>query len=139
MTYKEAVTSVLFKKYATFNGRASRSEYWWFILFYTALSLGLENLDFMLGWKFGEPSAFGSRPGVLDLIFSLATFLPSICVGARRLHDVNRSGWWMLMGITIIGIIPLLYWLVKKPEDNEEGRENKWGRNPLLDENHSII
>ena len=43
------------------------------------------------------------------------------------------------MGITIIGIIPLLYWLVKKPEDNEEGRENKWGRNPLLDEDHSII
>ena len=59
---------------------------------------------------------------------------PSVCVTARRLHDVNRTGWWMLIPLTVIGIIPYFYWMVKKPEDNEEGRENKWGKNPLLDE-----
>jgi len=98
------------------------------------VSAALMILDRALGWEFGEPDALGSRLGVLDSIFSIATVVPTICVAARRLHDVNRSGWWMLIPITIIGIIPFIYWMVKKPEDNEEGRENKWGTNPLLDE-----
>jgi len=134
MNMKEAVTSALVKKYATIEGRASRSEYWWFTLFTMLVSAALMILDRALGWEFGEPDALGSRLGVLDSIFSIATVVPTICVAARRLHDVNRSGWWMLIPITIIGIIPFIYWMVKKPEDNEEGRENKWGTNPLLDE-----
>ena len=134
MNMKEAVTSVVIKKYATIEGRASRSEYWWFTLFTMLVSAALMILDRALGWEFGEPDALGSRLGVLDSIFSIATVVPTICVAARRLHDVNRSGWWMLISFTIIGLIPYFYWMVKKPEDNEEGRENKWGTNPLLDE-----
>jgi uncharacterized membrane protein YhaH (DUF805 family) len=134
MNMKEAVTSVLIKKYATIEGRASRSEYWWFTLFYVLASVLSDVLDAVLGWQFGEPDPFGQQPGVLNSLFLLAILIPFICVTARRLHDVNRSGWWQLIPFTVIGIIPMFYWCVKKPEDNEEGRENKWGRNPLLDE-----
>ena len=134
MNMKEAVTSVLIKKYATIEGRASRSEYWWFTLFYVLASVLSDVLDAVLGWQFGEPDPFGQQPGVLNSLFLLAILIAFICVTARRLHDVNRSGWWQLIPFTIIGLIPFFYWLVKKPKDDEEGRENKWGTNPLLDE-----
>jgi uncharacterized membrane protein YhaH (DUF805 family) len=134
MNMKEAVTSALVKKYATIEGRASRSEFWWFTLFLVLGGILFDVLDAVLGWQFGEPDIFGNRPGVLNLLFNLAVLVPIVCVTARRLHDVNRSGWWMLIPLTVIGIIPYFYWTVKKPEDNEEGRENKWGTNPLLDE-----
>ena len=134
MNMKEAVTSAVVKKYATIEGRASRSEFWWFTLFLVLGGILFDVLDAVLGWQFGEPDIFGNRPGVLNLLYNLAVLVPIVCVTARRLHDVNRSGWWMLIQLTVIGIIPYFYWTVKKPEDNEEGRENKWGRNPLLDE-----
>ena len=133
MNMKEAVTSAVFKKYATIEGRASRSEFWWFTLFSVLGSTLFDVLDAVLGWQFGEPDIFGNRAGVLNLLFRLALLVPIVCVTARRLHDVNRSGWWMLIPLTVIGIIPYFYWTVKKPEDNEEGRENQWGKNPLLD------
>ena len=134
MNMKEAVTSALVKKYATIEGRASRSEYWWFYLFCGLGTVLFDVLDAVLGWQFGEPDPFGQQPGVLNSLFLLAILIPFICVTARRLHDVNRSGWWQLIPFTIIGLIPFFYWLVKKPKDDEEGRENKWGTNPLLDE-----
>ena len=134
MNMKEAVTSALVKKYATIEGRASRSEYWWFFLFWFLGDILFDVLDAVLGWQFGEPDIFGDQMGVLNVVYTLAMLAPFVCVTARRLHDVNRSGWWQLIPLTIIGIIPWFYWMVKKPEDNEEGRENKWGTNPLLDE-----
>ena len=133
MNMKEAVTSAVFKKYATIEGRASRSEYWWFTLFSALGGILFYVIDAVLGWQFGEPDIFGNRAGVLNLLFRLALLVPIVCVTGRRLHDVNRSGWWMLIPLTVIGIIPYFYWTVKKPEDNEEGRENQWGKNPLLD------
>ena len=133
MDIGEAVISVLVKKYSTIEGRASRSEFWWFTLFYNLGGLLTSVLDSGLGWQFGEPDMFGNPPGVLNLLFLLATIVPMVCVTARRLHDVNRSGWWMLISFTIIGLIPYFYWMVKKPVDNQEGRENKWGTNPLID------
>lgn len=131
---KEAVTSVLFKKYNDINSRASRSEYWWYALFSFLAALLCQSLDALFGWQFGQPDAMGNRSGVLVSLFYVATFIPAICVAVRRLHDVNRSGWWMLITFTIIGLIPLTYWMIKKPEDSEDGRENKWGKNPLLNE-----
>ena len=138
---KEAVSSVLVKKYATIDGRASRSEYWWFRLFSFLVHLALSNLDNALGWKFGY---LESPSGVLGSIFFLATLVPSVCVTARRLHDRGHSGWWMLftfvivlvapMMVAILALIPMIYWLVMPPKEGEEGRENKWGTNPLLDE-----
>ncbi|XXK59719.1 DUF805 domain-containing protein [Porticoccaceae bacterium nBUS_09] len=134
MNMKEAVTSALVKKYATTEGRASRSEYWWFYLFCGLGTILFDVLDAVLGWQFGTDMFGNKHRGVLNLLFTLAIIIPFICVTARRLHDVNRSGWWQLIPITIIGLIPFIYWMVKKPKDNEEGRENKWGTNPLLDE-----
>ena len=55
------------------------------------------------------------KTSLFNGIFSLLTFIPSIAVAARRLHDVNKSGWWQLLMLTIIGIFPLVYWLLKKP------------------------
>jgi uncharacterized membrane protein YhaH (DUF805 family) len=104
MTFSESVSTCLLKKYADFEGRARRSEYWWFMLFQLLVSVGLGIATGMLGLS--EVTSGG-----LSLLFSLAMLLPSIAVAARRLHDVNRSGWWQLIAFTIIGIIPLLYWM----------------------------
>lgn len=93
MNMKEAVTSALFKKYATINSRASRSEFWWFTLFCVLAGVLLQALDMLLGWELGEPDVLGNWSGVLNGLFSLAALIPTICVTARRLHDVNRSGW----------------------------------------------
>jgi uncharacterized membrane protein YhaH (DUF805 family) len=110
------------KKYATFSGRAQRAEYWYFILFYFLIYLGLAMLDGLTGTFNAETGV-----GVLTAIFSLATFLPYLAVGVRRLHDIGRSGWWLLIGIIpLIGVIVLIVFLVK---DSEPG-ENLYGANP---------
>ena len=61
------------------------------------------------------------------MIFVLAVLVPNITVTVRRLHDVDRSGWWMLIPMTIIGIIPYLYWVCKKGDEGE----NRFGPEPL--------
>ena len=81
MNFIEAVKSV-FTNYANFNGRARRSEYWWYFLFSIIVSQGL---------SFVSPSS--------SLVFSLATIIPSIAVGVRRMHDVGKSGWFILIPI----------------------------------------
>nr|WP_244598285.1 DUF805 domain-containing protein [Pseudohoeflea suaedae] len=105
----------VFRKYATFSGRARRPEYWWFVLFTFVTSLVFSVLDAML---------FGMDVEPLSTIFSLAILIPSLAVGARRLHDVGRTGWWLLLGlIPIIGWIILIFWLAKRGDDhpNEYG------------------
>ena len=81
MNFIEAVKSV-FTNYSNFNGRARRSEYWWFFLFSMIVSQGL---------------SFISSPA--SLVFSLVTIIPSIAVGVRRMHDVGKSGWFLLIPI----------------------------------------
>ena len=120
MEFGKAV-STCFSKYATFSGRASRSEYWWFYLFsilvlivsYIALFFILKSLSFG-----SDTVIFVS---VLPLIVSLVLFFPSIAVACRRLHDIGRSGWWQLISLTIIGLIPLLIWLftATRPEGDK--------------------
>jgi uncharacterized membrane protein YhaH (DUF805 family) len=95
--------------YAQFDGRASRSEYWWFYLFTLLAGLAAEII--------------GDTVGNLATLFFL---LPSFALAARRLHDVGRSGWWFLLIFTIIGIPVVLYWLVK---DSDAGA-NKYGEGP---------
>ena len=100
MTFGESI-SVCFKKYATFEGRASRSEYWWFFLF-----------------SFLASSATSMISEMLYGLFSLAVLLPSLAVGARRLHDVNRSGWFLLlMLIPIVGWIILIVWAAQESKE----------------------
>jgi uncharacterized membrane protein YhaH (DUF805 family) len=97
-----------FKKYAVFKGRASRSEYWWYALFSFLVGLGLDSLQF-------ADSGFV----LLSLLWALGTIVPSVALACRRLHDVNRSGWWLLIAlIPVVGWIILLIWYCTdaKPE-----------------------
>ena len=130
MNMKEAVTSVVIKKYATFSGRASRSEYWWFSLAYLLVYISTVILDNIFGTTYDNQSPDGWITG----LFSIAITIPSLAVWVRRLHDRGHSGWWTLIIFTIIGLIPIIYWSVMPAKEGEEGRENKWGTNPLLDE-----
>ncbi|WP_151813861.1 DUF805 domain-containing protein [Acinetobacter ursingii] len=104
------------KNYVNFSGRARRKEYWYFYLFQILLG-------FVIGLILAIIGTSESAMDVVSGLLSLAFFLPSLAVGVRRLHDVNRSGWWWLIAFTIIGLIPLLIWTVTetKPERNQWG------------------
>ncbi|RUO59871.1 DUF805 domain-containing protein [Pseudidiomarina marina] len=110
------------KKYAVFSGRARRSEYWFFVLFNTIIGFVLGFIDGILGFSDPDMSI-----GVLGAIYSLAVLIPSIAVGVRRLHDTDRSGWWLLIAlIPLIGAIVLIVFFVM---DSTPG-ENRFGPNP---------
>jgi len=102
-------TIICFKKYSTFKGRASRKEYWYFYLFTFIVSLLTYFIDISIFRKDPDGILF------INAFFSMVTLLPSLAVGCRRLHDVNKSGWWQLISLTVIGLIPLIIWLVSKP------------------------
>lgn len=122
MGFQEAVASV-FSKYATFSGRAPRSEYWYFALFNLIASIVLTIADSLLGTMSSEGDV-----GLLGGIFSLAILIPGISVGVRRLHDINKSGWWLfIILIPIIGIILLIVWHCTKGTDGA----NDYGSDPL--------
>ena len=95
-----------FQKYATFTGRASRSEFWWFALFTFLVS-----------------AALGMVSQTLQGLFSLAVLVPSIAVGVRRLHDIGKSGWFMLIWlIPFVGWIIMIYWACQPSSAG-----NEWG------------
>ncbi len=110
---------ICFNKYVNFGGRASRSEFWLFVLFVVLGGLILGVIDGVVGVEQGDPVSLGNA-------FGLLTFLPGLAVAVRRLHDTNRSGWWYLISFTIIGYIPLLYWWCVKGEEGE----NRLGLEP---------
>ncbi len=97
MNMSEAVRTVL-SKYATFSGRAARPEFWWWVLATVLVSIVLNVLDHAAGM--GELSPLSS-------LFGLFILVPQIAVAVRRLHDIDRSGWWLL-----IGLLPIVGWLV---------------------------
>jgi uncharacterized membrane protein YhaH (DUF805 family) len=108
-------TSVL-KKYAVFSGRASRKEFWMFVLFSAIITIILGILDGVLNLK-----------GILGLVYGLAVLIPSLAVMVRRLHDTNRSGGWVFINlIPLIGAIIVLVFVVS---DSTPG-DNKYGPNP---------
>ena len=92
-----------FKRYVDFKGRSSRSELWYFCLFIVGVGLTFDYLDARIaGESFLDYEGFG----VLGSIFTLVTFIPGLSVNVRRLHDINRTGWWQLLWIVIfIGCI----------------------------------
>jgi uncharacterized membrane protein YhaH (DUF805 family) len=111
MSFTEAIRTV-WSKYTTLTGRAARSEFWWWILFVVLLNISTGIIDGivvapLLGF---EPFAeFAGQP--VSLILGLVLFLPGFCVGVRRLHDIDRSGWWyLILLIPFIGVIVLIYW-----------------------------
>lgn len=110
------------RKYAVFNGRAQRKEYWYFVLFNIIITLVLQIIDGAIGSSSAE-----SGTGLLGGLYMLAVLLPGIGVSIRRLHDTSRSGWWMLMAlIPLIGIIVLIVFMV---QDSRPGA-NQYGANP---------
>jgi uncharacterized membrane protein YhaH (DUF805 family) len=112
-------TEVL-KKYTVFSGRARRAEFWMFTLINLIISLVLAGIDAALGLT----NVFGG-------IYSLAVLLPSLGVSCRRLHDIDRSGWWLLIGlIPLIGWVILIIWYAK---DGDPG-DNRFGSNPKAGE-----
>ena len=107
-----------FRNYAKFSGRSSRSAYWFWLLWSLLITLVIEVLRASIG---GELSPID----IIDLIWSLAILLPTFALGARRLHDVGRSGWWQLIPLTIVGIIPYLIWVLRAGDSEA----NKYGDN----------
>ena len=100
------------KKYATFSGRATRSEYWYFVLIYSITYTILMGIDLAIGTFNQELMDKGSFLGFLSTTYSLILFLPSLAVTVRRLHDINKSGWWVLfILVPIIGFILLVVYL----------------------------
>jgi len=116
----QTAVKTCFSKYATFSGRASRSEYWFFYLFTIIASIVTWVIDTMLLGYSSEDT------GAINLIFQIIIILPSIAVGARRLHDIGKSGWWQLLILTIIGIILLIVWFATIGSS----KKNKYG-NPI--------
>ena len=106
MNFLQSVSSCL-RQYVGFSGRAARSEFWWFCLFQLLISVLLAVV-------------IGHRGSVVSLLLAL----PSLAVGARRLHDIGRSGWWLLLYLLpLIGSLVLLYWFVQpsEPQSNDYG------------------
>ena len=122
MTFGQAISSG-FQNYVNFQGRAQRSAYWWWVLFAFIVGFVLGFIRGLLGLTSGP----GMMIMMVTVVFQLAILLPSIGLAVRRLHDTGRSGWWVLISITIIGIIPLIIWYCTPGQPGE----NKYGRNPL--------
>lgn len=124
MDFSAAIKTCL-SKYATFHGRAKRPEYWWFVLFVVGAQIvaslldrnlfpvemiPVEGSDLMVPDRWIQP---------FEAIASLALFLPMLAVGARRLHDMGRSGWWLLLPlIPILGALVLLYFLIQPSKED---------------------
>ena len=110
------------KNYAGFTGRARRKEYWFFILFYLIFSIVLMFVD-------GATGSLNANTGVglFSGIFALAMFIPSLAVGVRRLHDTDRTGWWVL--INFLPLIGFLIFLVFMVLDGTPG-DNRYGPSP---------
>ena len=127
------------KRYAQFSGRSRRKEYWMYTLFIILAGIVLTIVDSILGLgghatltsETGSGGAFYgaiANRGLLANLFSLATFIPSLAVGVRRLHDTNRSGWWLLLlFVPLIGAIVLLVWFCTPGTSGS----NNYGDDPL--------
>ena len=110
MNFGQAVSSC-FSNYVTFSGRAMRSEYWYWCLFLLVGGICATIADGLI------LEDMENQP--INLIFTLATFLPNLTVSVRRLHDINKSGWWLLIALTGIGILLLLYWTLQPSDEGE--------------------
>lgn len=110
MSFTDAIKKC-FRQYASIQGRASRSEYWWFVLF----SFIVQAIGSLLFEK-------------LPLIISLVLFLPTLCAGIRRLHDGDKSAWWLLIAlIPVAGVLILIVLYCQKGTEGVNG----FGPNPI--------
>ena len=117
------------RRWKDFSGRSSRKQFWMFNFWYLALFAVLTVLD---AWVFGAVGGLGGQRYDFDggvmvevhplnfaNLYTLVLLVPGLAVAVRRLHDVNRSGWWCLLFCTLIGMIPLFYWFACKSDEGE--------------------
>jgi uncharacterized membrane protein YhaH (DUF805 family) len=136
MTFQESVT-VCFRKYTEFDGRAGRSEYWWFTLavWLVTLVLGLLTLS-GVDFDTEEFSGIGLIGTGLMLVFWLAIIVPSIAVMVRRFHDRDMSGWWVL-GFVLLSMLPFVGFIASIAQlvifclKGSQG-DNRYGADPLM-------
>ena len=117
MNFFQAINSC-FNKYTVFEGRSMRSEYWNWRLFELLIVLIAIRLDFTF--------LVSDNKQYFSLFVFFLTFFPGLCVSVRRLHDIGKSGWWLLISLTGIGNILLLYWFIL-PSENRKNIYNKDG------------
>lgn len=121
MVFTQSISSG-FSNYVNFSGRSGRSEYWYWILFYFIGYVVLAIIGGIIGAMISETVG-----GIIPLLFGLAVFLPSLAVAIRRFHDIDKSGWWVLISlIPIVGFLIVLYFMV---QPSDEG-ENRFGSVP---------
>ena len=131
MNFTEAVKAY-FLKWNDFRSRSSRSEYWWATLFVTLASYPVGFIiGFVIAYLF-TTTGFSDTTievlvGIATLLVQIFIIIASTCLVIRRLHDVDKSGWWYLIIFTIIGMIPLLIWYCSKGTDGD----NRFGKDPL--------
>ena len=118
MQFQDAIRSG-FRNYVTFSGRAARSEFWYWTLFALLVAIASSIIDHTI-------FPFAST-GPIEGLTSLVLFLPGLAVSMRRLHDIDRTGWWWLIAFTVIGIIVLLVWACTRGTAGA----NRYGSDPL--------
>jgi len=131
MNFTDAVKAY-FLKWNDFRSRSSRSEYWWATLFVTLASFPV---GFIIGYVIAilfltagfSETTMEIVVGIVMLPIQIFIIIASTCLVIRRLHDVDKSGWWYLIIFTIIGIIPLLIWYCSKGTNGD----NRFGKDPL--------
>lgn len=128
MTFLDAVKSA-YRNYATFSGRAARSDYWWFVLFNVLVSLAIAAVEGGGQGSMGHGMmGYAYDAGPVGSLWSLVNLLPGLALGARRLHDLDKSGWWLLLVLVpLIGWIFLLAWFCMKGTAGA----NRFGADPL--------
>ncbi|MFN7177065.1 MAG: DUF805 domain-containing protein [Thermaurantiacus sp.] len=127
MTFRESIQTC-FRKYADFQGRARRAEYWWFILFAVIGTILTVLVDALIG---GAITGGDVGLPVFQVAFSLGILLPSLAVAVRRLHDTDRSGWWYLIAfVPFVGVIVLIIFFVQRGTAGP----NRFGPDPLAGE-----
>ncbi|MFL2517388.1 MAG: DUF805 domain-containing protein [Candidatus Azotimanducaceae bacterium] len=116
--------SLFFKNYLNFSGRSGPSAYWWYLLWSLIFTILFAQID-SLALDISAEDLFS-----LSSAFALITLIPSISLSFRRLHDIDKSGWWLLISLTIIGIPVLIYWAIKAGDrqENSYGADMEAGR-----------
>jgi uncharacterized membrane protein YhaH (DUF805 family) len=123
-----------FEKYADFQTRSSRSEFWYFFLANIIIIFGLMMIGIIMSEIFNS-SDIKSAAAVILVIYYIAAFIPNFSIAVRRLHDTNRSGWFLLMGlIPFIGSIIMLVFFSQESDLHA----NKWGHVPDPDEFYEL-
>ena len=123
VSYPEAI-KLGFARYGDFTGRSTRAEYWWWVLFLVLADGLLTIVDMRIGTY-----NIQSDLGLLGGLFGLSTLIPSIALGARRLHDINKSGWWQLMWFGFFLLVPIIVLIVWAIRQGDNGT-NTYGPDP---------